>query len=83
MYACFLIKILHVVKSRVANLRLALQSLGRKVIFLKTLLYATHNFRNDSERQLHHNELVYNVPPFDIFGFVVFVIATTSGILCQ
>ena len=50
MYACFLIKILHVGKSRVANMRLALRSLGRKVIFLKTLLYATHNFRNDSER---------------------------------
>ena len=50
LYACFLINILHVGKSRVANMRLALQSLGRKVIFLKTLLYATHNFRNDSER---------------------------------
>ena len=49
MYACFIIKILHVGKSRVANMRLALQSLGRKVIFLQTLLYATHNFRNDSE----------------------------------
>ena len=50
MYACFLNKNLHVGKSRVTNMRLALQSLGRKVIFLKTLLYATHNFRNDSER---------------------------------
>ena len=45
MYACFLIKILHVGKSRVANTRLALQSLGRTEIVLKTLLYATHNFR--------------------------------------
>ena len=33
MYACFLINILHVGKSRVANIRLALQSLGRKVIY--------------------------------------------------
>ena len=39
MYACFLIKILHVGKSRVANMRLALQSLGIKVSFLKTYIY--------------------------------------------
>ena len=66
MYACFLIKMLHVGRSRVANMRLALQSLGRKVIFLKTLFYATHTFRNDSERLLHHNELVYKEEQYDL-----------------
>ena len=49
-YTCFLIRVLHVGKPRSANMRLALQSLGKTVIFLKTLLYATHNFHKDSQR---------------------------------
>ena len=44
MYACLLIKILHVGKSHVANMRLALQSLGRKVIFLKNIVVCNTSF---------------------------------------